>query len=84
MLINNPLLVKLTYLKNHPEKVKYYAGTLHHNMFRPCKRCRGKGFIERLNDHNDIIGLFCQCVVENIRKELKEISIESDSSQDCK
>ena len=78
MLINNPLLIKLTYLKNHPEKVKHYAGTFHHNMFRPCKKCRGKGFIERLNDKNGIIGYFCSCVVDNIRQEINNISIENN------
>lgn len=70
--MNKALFAKLTYLKNNLDKVHPYAGTWHRKNFRPCKICKGKGFIERLNYKNDITGYFCKCVIDNVEKELEE------------
>jgi hypothetical protein len=62
---------KLEYLTKNPGKIKDYAGNIHNGMFRKCKKCRGKGIIEHLDATNNIVGIFCKCVRENLKREIE-------------
>jgi hypothetical protein len=76
LMINQLIKDKLKFLKENPDKIKNYAGNIYHGMFRSCKKCRGKGIIDIVDNRNNIIGVFCSCVRNNIKKEFSNIEFE--------
>lgn len=71
--MNNIISEKLKYLQENPDKIKDYAGYVKNNTFRKCRKCRGKGVIEHLSYNGTIIGVFCKCVRDNIKREVIEL-----------
>jgi len=71
--MNNIIKKKLKYLQENPDKIKDYAGYIKNNTFRKCRKCRGKGVIEHISNNGTIIGIFCKCVRDNIKKEITEV-----------
>ena len=78
-MINQLVKDKLKFLTEHPDKVKDYAGNIYHGMFRKCKRCNGKGIVEVIDNRNNIVGIFCSCVRNNLKIELENIDKENNN-----
>ena len=81
-MINKLIKDKLKFLKENPDKIKNYAGNVYHGMFRKCKRCNGKGIVDVVDAQNNIVGMFCSCVRNNLKIELENLSKENNNGSD--
>ena len=69
--MNKLLAHRLNDIREHPEQAKMYAGVYKGDMFKPCKKCLGRGVLEyTMPDRRTL----CECVIKNVKKEVEESS----------
>jgi hypothetical protein len=62
--------VRIKEICENPEMARPYAGKIKGNMFKPCKKCGGKGVLQFTMP---VVNVLCECVKRNILQELRDM-----------
>ena len=67
--MNQLLAIRLKEIRNNPEIAPIYAGVVKGEMFKPCKKCLGRGI---LTYSLPLRRTLCECVAKNVLIEIEE------------